>query len=159
VKLPNERQPFSVWSSDYTQGLAVGKVVKDYKDLEADGHDDPSNYLGVFITKIMMGLTIGKGAEETEKDVDSSKLLNSKALNIAASTVKEANYVILPVAMVPGQATTRFRKGENVLIQFADQDVKSMFVLPFKLNEGNMRKTDVLTFYIPSKEKDRKSVV
>ena len=123
-------------------------VVKTGDDTGKD------NVLGVFIPRYMFGLPISKGPYENNAKFDvSSKLLNTKNKSIGATSAKVKNYVILPISVIPNAATPHFTYGENVFVDMADKDLKSLFILPYSLGEVNRRTQDMYTILCPNFKK------
>lgn len=139
----NYTKPKSTRSLKYDK-KTLALVVKDNTETKKD------NVIGVYIPRFMFGLPIDKGAYEKDISFDSSKLINSKNKNIGKTSLTVKNYVEIPIAVIPNQKPSRFRKGENVFVDLADNDIKSLYVLPYSLGEENRRKTDIISFLCPN---------
>lgn len=138
--------PLSKRSLRYAE-KTPGVIVRTKDDTEKD------NVFGVYIPRLMFGLPIKNGAYEKTINIDTSKILNSKNKNIGSKALTARNYIDLPVAIVPGLVTPHFRKGENVFIDMADKDIKSMFILPYSLGEQTRRKNDMWSILVPNPKK------
>jgi hypothetical protein len=125
----------------YTE-QTTGIILKTNEELEKD------NLLGVYIPKLMFGLPVKDGPYEKTVSIDTSKILNSKNKKIGNTSFKVKNYVVLPVSMNPNINTPKYNHGENVIIDFADNDIKSAYILPYSFGDTNRRKTDVITIFV-----------
>ena len=126
---------------------SIATVIKTSKETGAD------NVLGVYIPRLMFGLPVSKGAYENTLSIDSSKFVNTKTKKIGSSSIKVKNYVTLPIAVVPNSATPHFTYGENVFVDMADKDLKSLFILPYSIGDVNRRMTDMFTVLCPNFKK------
>jgi hypothetical protein len=126
-------------------------IVKTNEELGQD------NMLGVYIPRLMFGLPIGNGAYEREVSIDSSKLLNSKNKKIGANTLTVKNYVELTVSMNPNIIMPKYVNGENVIVDFADKDLKSAYILPYSFGDTNRRKTDILTIFVNNFQEEQEA--
>jgi hypothetical protein len=117
-------------------------IVKTNTELEKD------NVLGVYIPKLMFGLPIKNGAYENTISIGTDKIINSKNKKIGSTTLKTKNYVVLPVSMNPNINMPKYVNGENVIVDFADKDIKSAYILPYSFGDTNRRKTDIITLFV-----------
>jgi hypothetical protein len=115
------------------------------KTNEETGKD---NILGVYIPRLMFGLPIKEGAYEKEISISTNKILNSKNKTIGSTSIKIKNYVELMVSMNPNINMPRYVNGENVIVDFADHDLKSAYILPYSFGDTNRRKTDIITLFV-----------
>jgi hypothetical protein len=129
----------------------IGLIVKTNTELEKD------NVLGVYIPKLMFGLPIKNGAYENTVSVGTDKILNSKNKKIGDTSLKIRNYVILPVSVNPNINMPKYVNGENVIIDFADKDIKSAYILPYSFGDTNRRKTDIITIYVNNFKQEEES--
>jgi hypothetical protein len=120
----------------------IGVILKTNEELEKD------NLLGVYIPKLMFGLPVKNGVYEKTVSIDTGKILNSKNKKVGSTSFKVKNYVVLPVSMNPNINTPKYNPGENVIVDFADKDIKSAYVLPYSFGDTNRRKTDVITVFV-----------
>jgi hypothetical protein len=127
-------------------------IVKTNEELEQD------NMLGVYIPRLMFGLPISEGAYEKTVPVGTGKILNSKNKKIGAATLKAKNYAELTVSMNPNIIAPRYVKGENVIVDFADKDIKSAYILPYSFGDTNRRKTDVITLFANNFKEDEEDL-
>lgn len=140
--------------SDYT--MPVGKrslrydeetpglVVKDFNDTKKD------NVIGVYIPRLMFGLPIGSGSYEKSVTVDTKKIVNTINKTVGSSSLKVRNYVELPIAIIPNIIPPKFVKGENVFVDMADSDLKSLYIKPYTMGETKRRKTDMWSIVCPN---------
>jgi hypothetical protein len=126
----------------------IGLIVKTNEELGKD------NLLGVYIAKLMFGLPIKNGPYEKTISIDTGKILNSKNKKIGSTSLKVKNYVVLPVSMNPNLTTPKYTNGENVIVDFADNDIKSAYILPYSFGDTNRRKTDVITIFVNNFKED-----
>lgn len=126
---------------------SIATVVKVSDDTGAD------NVLGVYIPRLMFGLPISTGPYDKSINVDTSKIKNKKNKTIGKTSIKIRNYCILPIAVIPNSDTPHFVLGENVFVDMADSDLKTMFILPYSLGEVNRRQYDQYTIRCPSLSK------
>jgi hypothetical protein len=117
-------------------------IVKTNEETEKD------NILGVYIPRLMFGLPIKDGAYEKTITINTNKILNSKHKTIGATSIKIKNYVELMVSMNPNINMPRYVNGENVIVDFADHDLKSAYILPYSFGDTNRRKTDIITLFV-----------
>jgi hypothetical protein len=117
-------------------------IVKTNTELGKD------NVLGVYIPKLMFGLPIKNGAYENTISIGTDKILNSKNKKIGSTTLKTKNYVVLPVSINPNINMPKYVNGENVIVDFADKDIKSAYILPYSFGDTNRRKTDIITLFV-----------
>ena len=138
------RNAISVESLHYDV-KTTGTVVKDHKDTGKD------SILGVFIPRLMFCLDLQDGIKETTLSTDTSKLLNSVNKDIGKKSLKTKNYINLPVASIPNMLTPKYKKGENVQIDFVDRDIKFPYILPYQFgNETDRRLTDTVHYWVPN---------
>jgi hypothetical protein len=148
--IDNYLKPRVTPSLHYTN-QTIGLVLKTNEELEKD------NLLGVYITKLMFGLPIKNGPYEKTISINISKILNSKNKKIGSTSLKLKNYVVLPVSMNPNINTPKYESGENVIVDFADNDIKSAYILPYSFGDTNRRKTDIITIFVNNfKENEEK---
>jgi hypothetical protein len=117
-------------------------IVKTNEEIGQD------NMLGVYIPRLMFGLPISGGAYSKDMTVNTSKIRNSKNKTIGSNRLTVKNYVELTLSINPNIVPPRYVKGENVIVDFADKDVKSAYILPYSYGDTNRRKNDVLTLYV-----------
>jgi competence protein ComGF len=117
-------------------------IVKTNEEIGKD------NILGVYIPRLMFGLPIKDGAYEKTVSISTNKILNSKNKTIGATSIKIKNYVELMVSMNPNINMPRYVNGENVIVDFADHDLKSAYILPYSFGDTNRRKTDIITLFV-----------
>jgi hypothetical protein len=117
-------------------------IVKTNEEIGKD------NILGVYIPRLMFGLPIKDGAYEKTVSINTNKILNSKHKSIGAASIKIKNYVELMVSMNPNINMPRYVNGENVIVDFADHDLKSAYILPYSFGDTNRRKTDIITLFV-----------
>lgn len=129
-----------------------GKVLKTCDDTKNQ------NTVGVYIPRLMFAIDCTNGPQESVSTLNTSCIANKGNKNIGSSSVKLTNYVTLPFFIIPNVAVPKFKKGENVIVGFADEDIKSMMVMPYKMNEMVNRKTDQASWYIPAKKNEKDEV-
>jgi hypothetical protein len=117
-------------------------IVKTNEELSKD------NLLGVYIPKLMFGLPIKNGAYEKTVSIGTSKILNSKNKNIGGTSMNIKNYVTLHVLINPNINMPKYVCGENVIVDFADRDIKSAYILPYSYGDTNRRRTDIITLFV-----------
>ena len=139
----NPKSTRSLRYAEQTPGLVVKSNAETGKD----------NVLGVYIPRLMFGLSPSKGAYENTIAFGTSKLLNSKNKSIGGNSLTIRNYVELSIATIPNINTPQFVCGENVMIDFADSDIKSAYILPYSFGDLNRRTTDDVTFMVPNFKK------
>jgi hypothetical protein len=141
--IANYLKPTAHLSLQYTK-RTTGVIVKNNTETGQD------NLLGVYIPRLMFGLPIKNGAYEKTVSINTSKILNSKNKTIGKTSLKVKNYVELIVTMNNNIIPPKFVNGEDVIVDFADEDIKSAYVLPYSFGVGeiNRRKTDILTMYV-----------
>lgn len=123
---------------------SIGIVVKTPEEI---GKDD---VIGVYIPRMMFGLTVAEGAYEKDVSFDTKKILNSSTKSIGKSKFKSRNYVELPIIQIGNSVSPKFVLGENVFIECCDRDIKNSFVLPFSFGEQAKRKDDRITLLCPN---------
>jgi hypothetical protein len=116
-------------------------IVKTNEELEQD------NLLGVYIPRLMFGLPVSGGAYSKDITVNTSKIKNTKNKTIGSNKLTVKNYVELSVSVNPNIIPPRYVRGENVIVNFADKDIKSAYILPYSFADTNRRKDDVITLY------------
>ncbi len=150
MKVDNEKLLTMSLSYDVVKNNTLGFVIKD----EEDDEDDPA--IGIYIPRLM---PLIDGAQFTEESftVDiKSRLLNSKTKDISDTSVKTRNYVEVLPMQNNNIAYTKWAKGERVMIEFIDEDFKSMSFKPCTFpGEDKYRKTDVARFYVCAKDEDK----
>jgi hypothetical protein len=141
--IPNYLKPIPTPSLHYAK-RTTGVIVKNNTETGQD------NLLGVYIPRLMFGLPVKEGAKENTVSIDTSKILNSKNKTIGKKSFKSKNYVELIITMNNNIIPPKFVNGEDVIVDFADEDIKSAYVLPYSFGVGeiNRRKTDILTMYV-----------
>ena len=123
---------------------SIGIVVKTPEELEKD------DVIGVYIPRMMFGLTVSKGAYEKDVSFDTSKIKNANTKTIGSKKFKSRNYVELPILQVGNSVSPKFVLGENVFIECCDKDIKNLYVLPFSFGEQAKRKDDRWTVLCPN---------
>jgi hypothetical protein len=135
------KRPIAEPSLLYTK-RTPGLVVKNNEETGKDV------VLGVYIPRLMFGLPIKDGVYEKSVSINTSKIKNSKNKRIGNTTLTVKNYMELPVSINPNINPPKYVNGENVIIDFADDDLKSMYILPYSFGDIDRRKTDILTIYV-----------
>jgi hypothetical protein len=130
----------------------IGTILKTNEELKKD------NILGVYIPKLMFGLPVKNGPYEKTVSIDTSKILNSKNKKIGSTSLKVKNYVVLPVSITPNINTPKYSCGENVIVDFADKDIKSAYILPYSFGDTNRRKTDIITVFVNNFKEDQEEL-
>ena len=149
--IENDIVPRAKRSLFYTK-RTPGVVILDNEESENQ------NVVGVYIPRLMFGIDATSGPKEEIIKLSQSFILNSNIKNIGKTSVTIRNYALLPFFIIPNVSVPMYKKGENVIIDFADSDIKSMFIMPYKMNEMNVRKTDTASFFVPAKEKENDEV-
>jgi hypothetical protein len=148
--IDNYLKPQAMPSLHYAE-RTPGLIVKTNEELGKD------NILGIYIPRLMFGLPIGNGAYENTVSINTSKILNSKNKKIGGTSLKVKNYVELIVSMNPNIVMPRYVNGENVIVDFADKDIKSAYVLPYSFGDTNRRKTDIITLFVNNFQEEQET--
>lgn len=113
--------------------------------------------LKVFIPRLMCGINIGDDdGKPVEKDVNfnTTKIMNTRNLDIGDGSVKIQNYLEVPCYQIPGISIPRYVAGQLVKVTFGDSDIKSPVIYPFSVPDNYKKLVDILNVGVPAKTDD-----
>lgn len=146
MRIMDYNRPVGTRSLRYAEPT-VGIVFKTPDETELD------NVIGVYIPRIMFGISPGTGANDETVSFGTTKIGNTGKRSFGKTSFESGNYINLQVASAYDHNTPKFAMGENVFISIIDSDLKNMFVLPYTLGETNRRQNDIWSVLLPNFKK------
>jgi hypothetical protein len=144
-----------VTSDKYAQVESSIDIVKDSVGIVIGDRDETGkNTLKMYIPRFMAGITLETtSGVPTEEEVSFSedKIINSVNKDIGSASVTTQNYLEIPCFLVPGISMPRFVVGQELLVTFADGDIKSPIVYPFTVQDQGKKATDILQIGVPAR--------
>lgn len=134
-------------SANFSTGKTIGFILKTQRDFGGEMK------LGVYIPKMMMAIDAKNGAWEKSLPIKKTKIKNAENGNFGDSSLKIQNYVTLPPFVNMGVSMPRYKKGEKVIVDTIDSDIKTLAVLPYSTYTADERETDVISWFVPARRK------
>lgn len=128
----------------YTDKELTAIIMLGNNDNEND------NRIGVYIPKLMPNIIAPNGAAEVKEEIDDSKLANSKNRNIGSKSLYVRNYTMCMPMVSPGETIPNYSKNEKVNVRFLDQDINTLYMVPYSMFNSQNRKNDRKTLFVPA---------
>ena len=144
MRVTNFRTLTTERSNMFLATTMAGQIVKTSKDL-----DSPE--VGVFVPKLLSVVDTSKGPVSKELPLKSTKIINEDGYIPATNKkITISNYLQLPVKKLWNMSTPMLIAGEHVTLNMIDQDINSLSVDPYDIDEIKSRPVDTLDFYVPA---------
>ncbi len=151
MKITNYQNPQVDSSCDFIKET-IGIVVKSQTDTGTTN-------IGVYIPRLMLGLDITSGPSEQTFDIDFSIFQNSLQPKFGADTsVNWQNWISIPIHTMSNFRPAQYQMGDLVKVDFEDQDITSIFAVPYGPDDSNRRLQDFLSFYVSARPDDTAKV-
>lgn len=127
----------------------IGIVVKTAEDLGYPA-------LGVMVPKFMSGYEFTSNID-IKKDI-TAPVSNKKCINEEKSFIDSnviiKNYLIVRPMLNQNQSMPIYNVGDKVIVKMIDNDIKTLYFLPYSINRLGQRAVDTYLIAIPSNQKD-----